>query len=237
MIFMIVSIFACSDHETFTPFSSNGNLKSLFKEFAYLDKRNIQVDPKISNTINIDNTVVVAPSNFIWNGQDEIFNDLCNIQYQASSETSKLIFNDIESTYQNELLDIEQIIYFDVNAENQFLKMNEDKPVSIRIAQEEAQIQNKLYQLNPELMDAWIPSGSEYFELETWSVQGLEVQGYQIQPKSFGWRAIGKPIAQNMEEVSICVELPAEYNDENTSVYAVFDHYNSVLKLDSEFKN
>lgn len=79
----------------------------------------------------------------------------------------------------------------------------------------------------------WENTGQEVFQAE-WQTPNMDiVQGYELLAPQLGWINSDRFVDEPM--TSFCVDLPAQFNPENTKAYIVFKNIRSVAILEPEW--
>ncbi len=238
LVFLVLGLTSCTDEkDIFTPYEFSGDIDNLHKKLSETDILNLEFDPTIENAWITNNRVLEIKPYSIETDVLGLFLDECNLKLKEFGHKSGMIFNDLNSVKGTSLLSLDYIFSMDLEVENSYLSFVDGMPAHFKIPFEISET-DILYKISSEGKRHWFEFRETPLQQIDWEVNNSVVSGYSIDINSNGWFGVGHLVEGDLREIDVCITLPKFFNDNNTSVYAVFDGYNSILKLnyDNESK-
>jgi hypothetical protein len=135
------------------------------------------------------------------------------------------------NTTSNEMLESGGMVRVAVTCDGSPLELKSDRRLKIQIPANDPAadmlVFNGVFENDNFL--GWENSGQQVFQAEWPNANQDIVQGYEILSKNLGWINCGRFI--NEPTSTFCVELPDNFNPENTQAYIVFKDIRSVAFL------
>lgn len=193
---------------------------------------------------------LIIPQNSIVYSDGSPVSGKIRMQYKSIHSRAELIYENLNTTNYNNVLDLHTVLFINFTKDNQNLIINpKNKNIRLFIPATDLQEEFRVYfnQLNENNENEWRePDGSfgpfEFGEYEL-NDQNSE-KGYMIPVQPMAWTALGRPWFEkpSFELFPVCLELntPAQTKENNTVVYLVAnDKENTVIRskyLESENK-
>jgi len=135
------------------------------------------------------------------------------------------------TTADGELLESGGMVHVVITCDGKQLKLRPDRKLKIQIPAQNPQNDMLVFSglMQNDTFLGWQNTGQEVFQA-IWQVAGNDQTGYEILSSSLGW--INSDRFVNEPTTSFCVDLPPNFNSENTVAYIVFKNNRSVAALE-----
>lgn len=238
VLLVTLGLTAClKDSEEFLPNTEVGDINALLQQLDDFDNT-IAINPVMDNTIVTNsNEVIFIPANAVRNEDNSVAEGTVFLSYSVIKSRAKDVVKNRETKVGN---DISAALYnVQVSLSQGTKKMiiaNESNGISFKIPYNtsENQPQPYLYKWseNKWNIEANANVVNKNWKLETnnGTIFGI---GYETIIKSTGDFMVAVP-ANNTSQLELCLILPENYTEKNTTVFALFPEENMSYKLKYE---
>jgi hypothetical protein len=226
------------DEVSFVPHSTS-DPSAVLQNFAK-ETKNFILDTD-TDTIyfkSSDGIILTIPQNSIVYNDGSPVSGKIRMQFKSVSSKSELLFENLNTTSNNYLLNIYQTVYLNFSKDDQKLIINpKNRNIRMFLPSTEYNEACRVYfnQRNEHKQNEWREpdedSGTlEYIQYHSGSV--IAEFGYSIPVQNMGWTAIGIPWIKPLNELlQLCVESDNQFTGSNTSVFLISeDHERTVIK-------
>lgn len=135
------------------------------------------------------------------------------------------------TTTDGELLESGGMVHVVITCDGKQLKLRPDRKLKIQIPAQNPENDMLVFSglMQNDTFLGWQNTGQEVFQA-IWQVAGNDQTGYEILSPHLGW--INSDRFVNEPTTSFCVDLPPNFNSENTVAYIVFKNNRSVAALE-----
>ena len=184
--------------------------------------------------------VVVIPPDFVDLNQYPCTNGSFDIHITACDTKGEILVAGIPTLSEGKLLESRIEVNLQIFHGSSLVKLAHGKQISLKVNDPDPRERMELFYGNDENSE-WLqadndPADWANVENAQWFFQDsasvIEGFGYSLFSDSTDWINVDVFFEIPQEQLTdVCVELPEEFTNKNTSVYMVFDRYNSILSM------
>ena len=139
-------------------------------------------------------------------------------------------------TIDGELLESGGMVRVDITCDGKELELRSDRKLKIQIPAQNPESDMLVFSgvMQNDTFLGWQNTEQEVFQA-IWQVAGNDQSGYELLSPHLGW--INSDRFVNEPTTSFCVDLPPNFNSENTVAYVVFKNIRAVAALEIDLAN
>ncbi len=190
------------------------------------------------------NTIIVIGPNSFFSTDEDIVNAEIKFEYlEIYSRGDKIKYN-VPTISNGRIISSDGVFYFNASSNGKRAILNSNNRILVQVENRNPDPNMELFYQSEDASGNFDWVQADMDSTRTNTVQIVEFQdstagevfiGYEFFSDSLKWINVDVfvDIPQD-KKTEVCVELPEIYNNENTSVYLVFEDYNSVVALHAE---